>query len=200
MYNSTSHYNVTIGAVQDSNVTIENDWVFINGTDLNAPSLLNVDSGTLYSYIPGRPAFQGIYDANLVVNSKLHPSSVNDTSTISLTITRDYASGQRQTNVVTYNYPVTDVSNSSGTETTTYYIDKTTGVLVERNDYVQFQEYNASIIWTLKSTNLWTVSTAQLPVSPSIIIAAIVIVVAVIVVVLLVFYRKQKKSGRKNRR
>jgi hypothetical protein len=195
--NSTLHYNVTVEAVQGTNVTIENNWVFTNGTDVNAPSLSNVDSGILYSYIPDRPAFQGIYDANLPVNSYQYPSGNDSGAVISLTITRNYASGKRDTNVVTYNYPVSDYNNNSGTESTTFYIDKTTGVLVERQDHIQFPTYTASITWTLKNTNLWTVSAAPLPLPLPLIIAIVVIIVAVVAVV--AFYRERKKGGKKNR-
>jgi hypothetical protein len=194
MYNSTLYYNVTVETVQDSNVTVMNNWAFTNGTVLTAPSLSNVDSGVLFEYIQGYPAFQGFFDANLAVNDLLYPSG-NGTLTITQTITRDYPSGKRDTNIVTSGSPITDVNNNNGTETTTLYIDKTTGVLVERNDLIQFPDYTASITWTLTGTNLWTVSAATLPVP--LIIAIVVVIVAVVAVV--VFYRERKKRGKKNR-
>jgi hypothetical protein len=196
MYNSTLHFNVTVIAVRDSNVTLLNSWVFTNGTVLTAPSLSNVDSGALIDYIPGYPAFQGLFDANLAVNNLLYPSG-NGSLTINQTTTRDYASGKRDTNVVTGSFPVSDPNNNTGTQTTTDYIDKTTGVLVELHNDIKFSDYNASITWTLKNTNLWTVSAAPLPLPLPVIIAIVVMIVAVVAVI--VFYRERKKGKKKRR-
>ena len=193
MYNSTLYYNVTVGDVEGSNVTIENSWAFNNGTVLTAPSLSNVDSGVLFESIQGYPAFQGLFDANLAVNNLLLPSG-NNSLTISLAITRNYASGKRDINVATASFPVTDINNNNGTETTTFYIDKTTGALVERYDNIAFPDYTATITWTLTGTNLWTVSAAPLPLL--LIIPIVVVIVAVVAVV--VFYRERKKGGKKN--
>ena len=194
--NSTLHYNVTVEAVQDTNVTILNSWVFKNGTALTAPSLSNVDSGVLFDYLPGEPAFQGLFDANLAVNSLLYPSG-NESLTINQTVTRDYASGKRATNVVSGSFSVQDVNNNTGTQTTTLYIDKATGVMVERDDDYDFSDYTASIIWTLTDTNLWTVSAAPLPLSLTVTIVAIAVAIAIIAVA--VFYRERKKSRKKRR-
>jgi hypothetical protein len=195
-YNSTTHYNVTVITVQSTNVTIMNNLAFTNGTVLSSPSLSNVASGQLYQSIPGYPAFQGFFDVNLAVNSPLYPSG-NQSVTINQTVTRDYSSGKRDTNVVTGDFPISDINNKTGTQTITFYIDKSKGVLVERDDVLVFPDYTASIIWTLKSTNLWSVSAAPLPLPlPVIIIIAVVIIV---VVVGLVVYRERKSSKKKNR-
>jgi hypothetical protein len=202
-YNDTLRYNVTVESVQGGDqgsiIAILNNLVFTNGTDLTAPSYSNIDSGELISYIPGYPAFEGIYDANLVVNNLLHPSG-NDSLTISQTITRDYYSGKRDTNVVITSDPIKDINNKTGTQTISTYIDKSKGVLVESNSDIRFADYNASIIWTLKDTNLWTVSAVPLPPLPlplPVIIAIVVVVIAVVAV--LVFYRERNLGRKKHR-
>jgi len=196
-YNETLRYNVTVEAVQDANVTILNSLVFINGTTQNAPSLSNTDSGQLLDYLPDYPAFQGLFDSNLAANSLLYPSG-NESVIINQTVTRNYASGNRATNIVSNSFPLSDINNQTGTETITFYIDKSTGVLVERNDLLQFPDYTASIIWTLKATNLWTVSAEPLPIPLPIIIAIVVIIVVLIAVV--VFYSMCKQAKKKSRR
>ena len=144
--NSTVAYNVTVTYVIDVNVTAMNTWRFLNGTDLNSLVTLDTNSGQVYEYIPGLPAFQGFYDANLGVNEFLRPSGNNTVPVwINQTITRDYASGKRDTNVVTLSYQSTDVTNSSiGTTTATFYIDKATGVLVERRDFTEFPDQSGA--------------------------------------------------------
>jgi len=199
LYNSTLRYNVTVDVVQGPLVAILTNWVFTNGTDLTEPSYSNVTSGELINYLSVYPAFQGIYDANLAVNNLLYPLG-NDSLTISQTITRDYYSGKRDTNVVITSDPIKDVNNKTGTQTIVNFIDKSKGVLVELNSDIKFADYNASIIWTLKDTNLWTVSAATLPPLPlplPVIIAIVVVIVAVVAVV--VFYRERKQGRKKNR-
>ena len=193
--NSTLRYNVTVEAVQDTNVTVLNNWVLTNGTVLTAPSQSDVDSGVLLAYMTGYPVFQGLFDANEAVNSLLYPSG-NESLTINQTVTRDYASGKRDTNVISGSFAVSDVNNNTGTQTTTFYIDKKTGVLVESYNSYEFPDYTASITWTLKDTNLWTVSAPPLPLP--VIIAIVVVIVAVIAVV--IFYSERKKGRKKHRR
>jgi hypothetical protein len=198
-YNSTLRFNVDVDVIEGSIVVILNTWVFTNGTDLTAPSYSNVDSGELIRSLPGYPAFQGIYDANLTVNNLLHPSG-NDSLTISQTITRDYYSGKRDTNVVITSDPIKDINNKIGTQIISNYIDKSKGVLVELNNDIKFADYNASIIWTLKDTNLWTVSAAPSPplsLPLPAIIAIVVVIVAVVAVA--VFYWKRKQGRKKQR-
>ena len=111
--NDTRWYNVTVSGVQGINVTARTAQHFANGTDDNRLITLDVDSGSIY-FMYG---FQGFFDANLTVGELLRPSG-NSTVTINQTISRDYVSGKRDTNVVAISYPITDSTNSSiGTAT-----------------------------------------------------------------------------------
>jgi hypothetical protein len=189
--NDTRWYNVTVSSVQGINVTARTAQHFANGTDDNRLITLDVDSGSIYFMV----GFQGFFDANLVAGDLLRPSG-NDTVTINQTISRDYASGKRETNVLTLSYPVTDYTNSSlGTATVTYYIDKATGVLVERKDYAEFPDQNGSEVWVLKDTNLWANTAAPIPW----LIITVVVVVIVVAIVSLVFLRNRKGHRGKNR-
>lgn len=200
--NNTVTFNVTVTYVANDNVTATNTWSFSNGTRIDSLVTFDTNSGNLIDYIPGLPAFEGFYDANLGVNDLLRPSGNNTTPVwINQTVTRNYDSVKRDTNFVTFSYPSTDVTNSSiGTTTTTFYIDKPTGVLVERKDFTEFPDQNGTILWTLKSTNLWTVSATspQLPLPLPIIVA--IVAVVIVVVVAAVYIRGRKGRRKKLRR
>ncbi len=203
-FNSTLSFNVTVTAVQGVNVTAMTVQRFgNNSTDDNRLITMNVDSGSNY-FMNG---FAGFFDANLGAGDLLRPSG-NDTNPvtgvtsesvrINQTIPRTYASGTRDTNVVTVSYPVIDASNTTlGTQTITYYIDKAVGVLVERKDYTEFPDQNGTELWTLKSTNVWTVSPPPLELPLPILIAVVAVVVVIVVAVV---YRGRKGRRKRSRR
>ncbi len=201
--NKTAYFNVTVSSVQGMNVTARNDWRFLNGTELNSLTTIDVDTGELLFYIPERPAFQGFYDANLSANDRWRPSNENDTVTINQTIPIEYANEKRDTNIVTItDILVTNYSNSTnGTESLTYKFDKATGVLVEKNIYTQFPEENGTEQWHLTKTSVWTVSSTPFPVPLPVLVAiVIVIVVAVAVVGYMRLNRGRKKKTSRFRR
>jgi hypothetical protein len=98
-----------------------------------------------------------------------------------------------------YTYVVESNINVTGTETQTLYIDKATGVLVERRVFSEFPDLGqtGTELWMLQSTNLWQVSAAplELPLPLPIIIAIVAIVI--VVVVAAVYFRG--KRGRRKR-
>jgi hypothetical protein len=198
--NGTVAYNVTVSAVIDVNVTATNTWKFSNGTELNSLVTLDTDSGTLFFSVYDW-AFLGFYNANLGVNDVLYPGgNLTDPIRINQTTTREYASGKRDTNVVIISYDsslASDPTNSTvGTTTITHYIDKATGVLVERKIFTEFPDQNGTELWKLKSTNLWAVSAA--PLDPLMIVVAVVAAVVVAAVVGVV-YRGRRRRGRRSR-
>ncbi len=203
--NNTKVYNVTISAVQDGNITTTQLWDFKNGTEIPFLVVWNIETAQSY-YMSSE--FEGIVGANLNVGDLLHPGG-NDTFAVNQTITRNYASGPRETNVVELINPVQNATTNSdtnettyntiGNETLIYYIDKATGVLVEQNTEIDSftAPESGSVIWTLKDTNLWTVSAdSSFPEITMPIIIAIVSVV-IVVVVLAVVLMMRKKGGRK---
>jgi hypothetical protein len=199
--NNTKQYNVTIAGISGANITTNQFWDFINGTEQPYRVVWNVETAESY-YMTS--LFEGIVGANLGVGDLLHPSG-NDSLTINQTITRNYASGARDTNVVQLSVPVQNSTSDSATNQTTYttignqdltfYIDKATGVLVEQRSEISSitPVESGSTIWTLKETNLWDVSSSTtvtaLP-TPFIIAIVIVIVVIVVAVVFVVIRRK----------
>jgi hypothetical protein len=197
--NNTQWFNVTVSAVLGVNVSATNIWHFVNGTEIPSLVVLDVDSGQMH-YMGG---FQGFFYANLAVGDVLRPSAPPDNDSapvaVSQTISREYASGRRDTNVASDSFPVTDFTNSSiGTETVTFYIDKATGVTVERYEYVEFPDENGSTTWTLSDTNLWDVTASTDFPLPLPVLIVIVIIVAVAVSAAVI--HRVRKTRRRRRR
>ena len=150
--------------------------------------------------------FHGFYLANLNVNDLLHPTGEEgeDGLRVNETVSREYASGKRDTNVVIISGPSilgSDLTNTTvGTTTITYYIDKATGVLVERKDYSEFPGQNGTEQhWVLKWTSLWTVSpSTEFPLPIPVLI--VIVVVTVVAILAAVFYKIRKARGRRHRR
>jgi hypothetical protein len=102
-----------------------------------------------------------------------------------------------------YTYVVESNINVTGTETQTLYIDKATGVLVERRVFSEFPDLGqtGTELWTLQSTNLWAVSAAaplELPLPLPIIVA--IVAVVIVVVVAAVYFRGKRHRRKKFRR
>ncbi len=191
--NNTDYYKVSVSDVTAFNVTATNVWRFKNGTELPALVILDTDTGSMF-YMNG---YQGFFDANLTAGDLLHPSG-SDLITINQTISRDYASGKRDTNVVTLSAQI--VNNATnvtlGKEEVNFYIDKATGVLVELFDTTEYFDTaeTGSTIWLLTETNLWAASSPQSELLLPIIVAIVAVIVVVIVAVLYFKTRKKRKK------
>jgi len=188
--NKTAWYNVTISLVSGANVTATNIWEYVNGTTGNSFVITEVENGTVYAYIEGLPAFLGFYPANQNVGDLVRPLTT-DGPTINQTIMRNYAGVERETNVISFSYPVIDYYNSTGDETLTVYIDKQTGILVEQIAYTEFPDQNGTITWQLVDTNAWKFTTQPTSLLE---IALIIIVVAIIIVVIALYMKKRKRQ------
>ncbi len=190
--NQTKWFNVSVSQVLGANVSATNSWEYNNGTRGDSLVQMEVANGTVFFAIEGLPAFTGFYPANLNANDLIRPLAT-DGPRINETISREYASGNRDTNVLTFSYEVTDNTNSSiGNETVTNHIDRATGVLIEQIIYTEFPDQTGSIEWKLTSTNVWNVS-AQ-PMSWLEIIA--IVVVAIIVVAVVAVYIINRRRHR----
>jgi hypothetical protein len=203
--NQTTQYKVQIGGITNVvNVTATNTWDFNNGTQYAYLINIDVESGTPYYLSGTQPPFEGIVGANLNAGDLLHPAG-NDSLTINQTITKNYAGGARQTNIVDLTSPIQNQTLDSNNQTTyvtignqevDYQIDRATGILVLQNTTLESftPRETASIIWTLKETNLWDSAQPADLLLP--IIAAAVIAVVVVVAVV---YLSRRKGHRKKR-
>jgi hypothetical protein len=154
--NMTEWFKVLVTDVSDQDVTVGTTWRFTNGTELNATSSINVDTGIPYP----TNGFYPIYAANLKANDYIRPHGP-DRSTINETSNRQYASSTRQTNRRTISIPAYDENDPSRTwiETPTIYFDKQTGMLVELRDVNVYTnpQMTLTVLWKLMDTNVWKV-------------------------------------------
>jgi hypothetical protein len=210
--NNTSWYQVTISYISGENISTEDSWNFMNGTQLPSITAQNVDSGESY-LMKGLITIVG---ANLSPNDLLYPSG-DDPRRINQTISINYGSTTRDTNTVFFSYPVTDSSNNVvGYGNEAYYFDKATGMLVGSSDNSEASGENISITLLLASTNLWSItkvpkivspgsdtspsepakeSGTSLPIPILIIISAVVIVAIVVPLLYYGTHRKRKRRG-----
>jgi len=162
--NDTQYYKVTVTGIEGSSVTLNADWVFKNGTDIQQQQTINLLNGLMTN----QNGFWGLYPANLKTNNLIYPkmSSVemyNSTVPVNETLTQPYASGKRISDfyhVTTTQYYSKDPTQS--TERILYdevYFDQQTGMLTVFNE---IQEYNnpqleLEVIYYLTSSNVWNV-------------------------------------------
>lgn len=198
-FNDTTHYKVEISFVSGVNATATYVWDFANGTE--TPFLLtqDVESGQSYYQSYNVPPLEILVGANITAGELLHPTG-NDTFTVNQTITRNYASGARPTNLIETSFPIQNNATDNttvGTSTTKFYIDKATGVIVEQESQItHFADpaETASIMWTLEATNAWNASAAgSFPLPMILAIVAAIVVVGILVAV----YALRRKGHRR---
>jgi hypothetical protein len=205
--NKTKSYDISVTSVIDTNVTTNDFWRFtVNDTENPSLVIQNVESGSSY-YMGG---LIGIVGANMSAGDLLHPLAT-DGWMINQTISRNYGSGNRETNVITFIDSVLDENNNTiGSKNETYSFDKQTGVLVERReDLVQYGD-RAIIVLLLTETNRWTVQDSDWAIlrifreslgdSYLLIIVGIIAAVIVAVVVAVVYFRRRKNPKKGFRR
>jgi len=158
IYNNTDYYKVTVTAIEGTKVTLDTVWAFKNGTTVNNPQTIDLASGILTD----QNGFYALYPADMVKNQLVYPHVysgvwVNGTDPL------DYSSGSRQINYYTatgtlyYSQDPTHSTQCSTWDQVSW--DKTTGMLT---NLISARNYNnpqlsTEILWTLTSTNLWTV-------------------------------------------
>ena len=210
--NLTTKYVVSIGGIINGTIVDATHLWYLSNETNPRPYLYTVElvsgtpNDTSGSY---PPLLENVIGANLKAGDLLHPSG-NDLVTINQTITRNYASGSRPTNVVELNGPITNETTDSNNQTVTqtvgyqdvtYYIDQATGILVLENTTISSTipvVESGSIIWTLTSTNLWNAQQASVLNDLPLIIGVVVVVVVVVAVAGFLIFRKPK-GGRRRR-
>ncbi|MCX8150308.1 MAG: hypothetical protein N3D85_02225 [Candidatus Bathyarchaeota archaeon] len=191
--NKTAYYKVMISSVIGPNISATNIWHFNNDTEVNSLVVMDIETRQMY-FMNG---YQGFCKANLTAGEPLY-AGISDSPIINETITRNYASGPRETNFVSFSYPVIDFYNTTeGTETLTLYIDKITGVFVERIIHTEFPDQTGTETWKLTETNRWTVTASTEPLSSLLLPIAGIVAVIIIGVVAAVFLTKKRKKKKK---
>jgi hypothetical protein len=202
--NNTASYKVQISDVSGVNATATYTWELKNGTQFAFLLTQDVESGQSYYHSYNAPPLEILVGANIQAGELLHPTG-DDTYTVNQTISRNYADGARDTNLIEITFPIQNNETDTtivGSSTTRFYIDKATGVIVEQDTEIEHTttpKESLSIVWELTDTNLWNAAeTATFELSLTMIIA-IVAVIAVVVVILAVFFMRSRGHRGKSR-
>jgi hypothetical protein len=158
--NMTESYKITVTDVNGSKVSISTSWRFENGTERNTTGYVDIESGTTFP----SGGFWPIFAANLKANDILRPSGM-ELVTINETKTSDYGAGvTRETNVVSQTRELYDADDPTGSTLWNQYVtiqfDRQTGMLVKLSDASVYNNPQLILnnIWTLKESNIWSVS------------------------------------------
>jgi hypothetical protein len=116
--NMTEWYKVTVTGVSGADISINTTWHFNNGTEFERATSINVETGMPYP----TEGFYPIYAANLTANDFVRPLG-SDRSTVNETTTRQYASGVRETNLLSFIQEFYDADDPTYTRTFTRYTD-----------------------------------------------------------------------------
>ena len=154
--NQTEWYRVNITSVSGSEVSYNATWRFINGTEFEQASKVNVATGA------GNPDFWAIYAANLTAKDLVRPSG-SDGFTVNDTETRTYKGGNRETNLLSIQSQFYDSSDPTYSKTYNdymyVYFDKQTGMLVELRNIQLYSDPQLilTIEWKLADSNVWNI-------------------------------------------
>lgn len=158
--NMTEWYRVTVTGVSGAEVSINTTWRFNNGTEVEGTGTVDVETGIKYP----TEGFWAIYATNLMAGDYVRPIGA-DRSTINETTTREYgAGGTRETNRISLVLEYYDANDPTYSTTWTEYMnthfDRQTGMLVELHDANVYTnpQVTLTILWTIKDTNVWTIS------------------------------------------
>jgi hypothetical protein len=177
-YNNTQRIEFRITDVSGSEISVDFIRIFNNGTQTVQSGSINVESGTVtvpYGFL--------IVGANLNKDQQVYPTGGHQV--ITDTVMRSYASGQRETNVM---------SGGDSSDRTTINFDKIKGVAVNYSNELQDTSGGYTIVSTESLTNtnsdVWTV----IPEFPSM---AVFMALLIAVPIVLVAYRKKALSNHK---
>jgi hypothetical protein len=156
-WNNTISYKVTISGVAGTNVTTEDEIAFTNGTTTPAVVSQNAESGA--RYFMTAIISENIVCANLSVGDPMYPTASNDPRKVNSTINIDYGAVVRDTNTVSFSYPILNSLNRQiGEVNRIDYFDKATGALTGRYESTLTATENVTITVSLKETNLWAIT------------------------------------------
>jgi hypothetical protein len=177
-YNNTQRIEFKITDVSGSAISVDFIRIFNNGTQTVQSGSINVESGTVtipYGFL--------IVGANLNKDQQVYPTGGHQV--ITDTVMRSYASGQRETNVM---------SGGDSSDSTTINFDKIKGVAVYYSNEIQDTSGGYTIVSTESLTNTNSDSWAVIPEFPSM---AVFMALLIAVPIVLVAYKKKTLSNHK---
>ena len=157
-YNDTDYYQVSVTAIQGTEVTLETTWQFKNGTQLANPQEIDLSTGSVAEVLE----FTYLYPANLTVNDNLYPQETSGLI-VNSTSTQKFADSVRPTDYWSTSDQFMNVGDTSGGTMRYDFIgvnfDRATGMMVSltRIQFFTSPEIQLTTTWELTGTNAWTV-------------------------------------------
>lgn len=158
-YNETEFFKVSITEVNGTNVSLDTQWRFLNGTEFNDAQTIDLSNGLKSN----DNAFWALYASNLNVGDKLRPNGFDD-QMVNKTDTATYAGVNRQRNFFEVQNEFFDV-NDPTRSTLRYdyiglYFDKETGILESLTNLQSYNnpQMNLVITWKITDSTVWNVS------------------------------------------
>jgi hypothetical protein len=183
-YNNTQKIELKITDVSESIISADFIRLFYNGTQTVQSGSINIESGTAtipFGFL--------IVSANLNKDQKVYPTGGHQV--ITDTVMRSYASGQRETNVM---------SGGDSSETTTIDFDKVKGVAFDYSYEIRSTsgDFNIVSTETLTSTNSneWAVASSTMFNATSIIVIVIVSILIVLAAIVVFQKRRNRKTSK----
>jgi hypothetical protein len=158
VYNETDYYKITITGINGTNVSMDNTWRFLNGTEINTQQTLDIATGQKSD--PN--GFWALYPANLEKTDLLRPRGYDNTH-VNNTDTVSYTSGDRPRCFWFINNEFQNINDPSGStlmyDYRNIFFDKQTGMLLSLDDYQFYNtpEMQEKITWQLVSTSVWQI-------------------------------------------
>jgi hypothetical protein len=177
-YNNTQRIEFRITDVSGSEISVDFIRIFSNGTQTVQSGSINVESGTVtvpYGFL--------IVGANLNKGQQVYPTGGHQV--ITDTVMRSYASGQRETNVI---------SGGDSSDSTTINFDKIKGIAVNYSNEIQDTSGGYTIVSTESLTNTNSDAWAVIPEFPSM---AVLMALLIAIPIVLVVYKKKTLSNHK---
>jgi hypothetical protein len=171
-YNNTQKIEFKVTEVSGSKISVDFIRLFNNGTQTVQSGSIDVESGTTtvpYGFL--------IVGANLIKDQKVYPTGGHQV--ITDTVMHSYASGQRETNVM---------SGGDSSEKTTIDFDKIKGVAIDYSYEIRENSGDYTTVSTESLTNTNSDVWAEIPEFPSFAVLALLLISIPIV---LVAYKKK---------
>lgn len=157
-YNATNYYKVTITGVNGSNVSLDTEWRFTNGTAITGTQTIDLANGQQTD----DNGFWAIYASNLNKNDLLRPRGY-DGLIVNSTEYKTYANSTRVRNLSNLEnafFDTTDPTQSTWrNEIINIYFDQQTGMLDTLTNIQQYNnpQMNLAITWRLVNSSVWQV-------------------------------------------
>ena len=157
-YNDTDYYQVTVTAIEGSQVNLETTWQFKNGTQLTSPQVIDLSTGATAELAE----FSYLYPSNLNVTDKIYPNETGNLA-VNTTSTQKFADSTRTINSWSTEDQYMNTADQTGNTMRYDYItvnfDKQSGMLVSltRIEFFTNPEIQLTITWQLTDTNVWAV-------------------------------------------